>query len=105
LLIQEKYQEMFFKNEPNKIVKIFPKNLTNIEEFQNIIFQMNIARNELRKTEGLEKFHKFINNCCDGGLISRQEAVSMIPPLLMQAKPGLKLLDMCAAPGKTKYLN
>ena len=33
------------------------------------------------------------------GNISRQEAVSMIPPLLMDVRPGMTVLDMCAAPG------
>ncbi|KAB1281340.1 tRNA -methyltransferase [Camelus dromedarius] len=39
------------------------------------------------------------------GNISRQEAVSMIPPLLLNAHPHHKILDMCAAPGsKTAQL-
>lgn len=33
------------------------------------------------------------------GDISRQEAVSMIPPLLLDVQPGHSVLDMCAAPG------
>ncbi|MFQ5621667.1 MAG: NOL1/NOP2/sun family putative RNA methylase, partial [Candidatus Nanoarchaeia archaeon] len=28
-----------------------------------------------------------------------QEAVSMVPPLALDVKPGMKVLDMCAAPG------
>ncbi|KAH0618043.1 hypothetical protein JD844_016993 [Phrynosoma platyrhinos] len=39
------------------------------------------------------------------GNISRQEAVSMIPPLLLNVQPHHKILDMCAAPGsKTAQL-
>ena len=39
------------------------------------------------------------------GNISRQEAVSMIPPLLMTVKSGMTVLDLCAAPGsKTAQL-
>ncbi|OBS80219.1 hypothetical protein A6R68_21577 [Neotoma lepida] len=39
------------------------------------------------------------------GNISRQEAVSMIPPLLLNVEPHHKILDMCAAPGsKTTQL-
>ncbi|CAI9620004.1 unnamed protein product [Staurois parvus] len=39
------------------------------------------------------------------GNISRQEAVSMIPPVLLDVQPHHKILDMCAAPGsKTKQL-
>jgi 16S rRNA C967 or C1407 C5-methylase (RsmB/RsmF family) len=33
------------------------------------------------------------------GNMSRQEAVSMVPPLLMDIKPHQWVLDMCAAPG------
>jgi multisite-specific tRNA:(cytosine-C5)-methyltransferase len=33
------------------------------------------------------------------GNISRQEVVSMIPPLVMDLQPGMTVLDMCAAPG------
>ncbi len=43
--------------------------------------------------------------CLCQGNISRQEAVSMIPPLLLDVKPHHKVLDMCAAPGsKTAQL-
>ena len=35
----------------------------------------------------------------DSGRTTRQEAASMLPPLLLDAKPGDLLLDLCAAPG------
>ncbi|KAF3828757.1 hypothetical protein GH733_004663 [Mirounga leonina] len=69
----------------------------------------------MRKSPQLEKFHQFlvsetesdytcISNILTGN-ISRQEAVSMIPPLLLNAHPHHKILDMCAAPGsKTTQL-
>ena len=39
------------------------------------------------------------------GNISRQETVSMIPPIVLDVKPHHKVLDMCAAPGsKTAQL-
>ena len=39
------------------------------------------------------------------GNISRQETVSMIPPLVLDVQPHHKVLDMCAAPGsKTAQL-
>uniref|UniRef100_A0A671LBH5 tRNA (cytosine(34)-C(5))-methyltransferase n=1 Tax=Sinocyclocheilus anshuiensis TaxID=1608454 RepID=A0A671LBH5_9TELE len=44
-------------------------------------------------------------SCSWSGNISRQEAVSMIPPLLLKIEPQHKILDMCAAPGsKTAQL-
>lgn len=33
------------------------------------------------------------------GLIFPQEAASMIPPVVLEVKPNLRVLDMCAAPG------
>lgn len=35
----------------------------------------------------------------DSGLISRQEIVSMIPPMLCDIKSHHSVFDMCAAPG------
>lgn len=43
--------------------------------------------------------HDFSPCCIFKGNISRQEAVSMIPPLLMDIQPHQWVLDMCAAPG------
>jgi 16S rRNA C967 or C1407 C5-methylase (RsmB/RsmF family) len=41
----------------------------------------------------------------DSGDITRQEAVSMVPPLALNVQPTHKCLDMCAAPGsKTSQL-
>ena len=41
----------------------------------------------------------------DAGSISRQEAVSMVPPLFLDVHPHHTVLDMCAAPGsKTQQL-
>ena len=37
----------------------------------------------------------------DAGLISRQELVSMIPPLLLDVQSTDIVFDMCAAPGNT----
>jgi 16S rRNA C967 or C1407 C5-methylase (RsmB/RsmF family) len=80
-------------------IKITAKNLTNLPGVRDLIFNINIPRVELKKNENLSKFHKFIQNSVDAGLISRQEAVSMIPPILMEVNPSDKVLDTCAAPG------
>jgi 16S rRNA C967 or C1407 C5-methylase (RsmB/RsmF family) len=37
------------------------------------------------------------------GAITRQEAVSMIPPLLLAVEPAHRVLDMCAAPGSKTF--
>jgi 16S rRNA C967 or C1407 C5-methylase (RsmB/RsmF family) len=62
-------------------------------------WEINCPRSILRKSPGLAKFHRFLISETEVGNISRQEAVSMIPVLLMDIKPGFYVLDMCAAPG------
>ncbi|ORX99070.1 S-adenosyl-L-methionine-dependent methyltransferase [Basidiobolus meristosporus CBS 931.73] len=63
------------------------------------------SRSQLRKSPELSKFHKFLVSETDVGNISRQEAVSMLPPLLLDVQPHHWVMDMCAAPGsKTAQL-
>uniref|UniRef100_A0A8C6S777 tRNA (cytosine(34)-C(5))-methyltransferase n=1 Tax=Neogobius melanostomus TaxID=47308 RepID=A0A8C6S777_9GOBI len=65
----------------------------------------NMSRKIIRKSPLLEKFHQFLVSETESGNISRQEAVSMIPPLLLSIESHHKILDMCAAPGsKTAQL-
>ncbi|XP_076016043.1 RNA cytosine C(5)-methyltransferase NSUN2 [Genypterus blacodes] len=65
----------------------------------------NLSRKIIRKSPLLEKFHQFLVSETESGNISRQEAVSMIPPLLLKIQSHHKILDMCAAPGsKTAQL-
>ena len=97
LLSDELLKSLLGQNDPG--IKIFPKSLTNFPEWKDLVYHINIPRMELKKNESLSKFHKFIQKSVDSGLISRQEAVSMIPPMLMQCKPTDKIFDMCAAPG------
>ncbi|KNC74146.1 hypothetical protein SARC_13298 [Sphaeroforma arctica JP610] len=59
----------------------------------------------IRKHAELKRFHEFLVNCDQVGSISRQEAVSMIPPVVLNVQKGDVVLDMCASPGsKTKQL-
>ena len=85
--------------EQSNLIKIELKNLTSFKEWLNLVYNININRMELKKNDLLKNFHKFIQFGVDGGVISRQEAVSMIPPMLMQTLPNDKIFDMCAAPG------
>ncbi|XP_058917164.1 RNA cytosine C(5)-methyltransferase NSUN2 [Kogia breviceps] len=72
---------------------------------EELAWHTNLSRKILRKSPQLEKFHQFLVSETEAGNISRQEAVSMIPPLLLNAQPHHKILDMCAAPGsKTTQL-
>ncbi len=53
----------------------------------------------IRLSEKYKRLHKFINLQHEAGFIVRQEAVSMIPPVFLQACIGEAVLDVCAAPG------
>ena len=58
-----------------------------------------IPSNIFRKMEGLKTIHKIIDMSKEAGLITRQELVSMMPPILSDIKSHHAVLDMCAAPG------
>lgn len=71
----------------------------------NVLFEMMIPRELLKKHLGLKEVHKLVMQLADSGLITRQEIVSMLPPLLLDVKADHSILDMCAAPGsKTAQL-
>ncbi|KAG9100432.1 hypothetical protein FRC06_004141, partial [Ceratobasidium sp. 370] len=68
-------------------------------------WQFDVSKSVLRKTPEYKKFHNFLVYETEVGNISRQEAVSMIPPLLLDVQPHHNVIDMCAAPGsKTAQL-
>lgn len=70
-----------------------------------LAWQMNITRKDIRSNEAYYKLHNFLISETEHGTISRQETVSMIPPLVLDVQPHHKILDMCAAPGsKTAQL-
>jgi 16S rRNA C967 or C1407 C5-methylase (RsmB/RsmF family) len=65
---------------------------------------MFISRKALKRTPALEKFHKYIHANTESGNITRQEAVSMIPPLFMDVEPYHRVLDMCAVGFCIQYM-
>lgn len=64
-----------------------------------LAWSMTTPKNVIRRFPPFASFQKFLVAETDVGNISRQEVVSMIPPLLMDIRPGMTVLDMCAAPG------
>ncbi len=76
--------------EPPTVIPWYPDQLA---------WQMTTPKNVVRRFAPFASFQKFLVSETNVGNISRQEAVSMIPPLLMDVKPGMKVLDLCAAPG------
>jgi 16S rRNA C967 or C1407 C5-methylase (RsmB/RsmF family) len=86
-------------------IKIKPFNLCNTPKLHNMIYNINIPRFDLKRNNSLANFHNFVQKSVASGLISRQEAVSMIPPILTEVMPGEIIFDTCAAPGsKTAQL-
>ncbi|KAF5390600.1 hypothetical protein D9757_002741 [Collybiopsis confluens] len=70
-----------------------------------LAWQFNVPKKVLRKSPEFKKFHSFLVFETEVGNISRQEAVSMLPPLFLDVKPHHMVMDMCAAPGsKTAQL-
>ncbi|KAF7335998.1 S-adenosyl-L-methionine-dependent methyltransferase [Mycena sanguinolenta] len=64
-----------------------------------LAWQFNVPKKVLRKQPEFKGFHSFLVFETEVGNISRQEAVSMLPPLFMDVEPHHKVMDMCAAPG------
>ncbi len=89
-----------------------------------LAYRVDVSRKFIRQSAACQRFHTFLVTESEQGNISRQEAVSMIPPLLMAVEPHHKvmdsgwrggrpaphphprprrrcrqILDMCAAPG------
>ncbi|KXG50666.1 tRNA (C5-cytosine) methyltransferase, NCL1 [Penicillium griseofulvum] len=83
-----KYENEFV--EPPRPVSWYPDQLA---------WSMTTPKNVIRRFAPFASFQKFLVAETDVGNISRQEVVSMIPPLLIDARPGMTVLDMCAAPG------
>jgi multisite-specific tRNA:(cytosine-C5)-methyltransferase len=72
---------------------------------EKLAWHMTIPKSVIRKNPNFTPLQKFLVSETAVGNISRQEVVSMIPPLFMGVEPGMSVLDMCAAPGsKTAQL-
>lgn len=68
-------------------------------------YKVNIDRKAIRKTEEYAEFHEWLKLHTNNGNITRQEAVSMVPPLALNVNYTHRCLDTCAAPGsKTTQL-
>lgn len=71
----------------------------------HLAWQIDTSKKVIRKNEQFAKTQRFLVIETDVGNISRQEAVSMIPPIVLEVEPHHTVLDMCAAPGsKTAQL-
>eukprot|EP00934_Nitzschia_sp_Nitz4_P001853 Nitzschia sp. Nitz4//scaffold40_size135432//106302//108761//NITZ4_003262-RA/size135432-processed-gene-0.154-mRNA-1//1//CDS//3329551273//1853//frame0 len=68
-------------------------------------YQLSLDRQTIRRNTSLNPFHNWLKVQTEAGFVTRQETVSMIPPVVLDPQPDDKCLDMCAAPGsKTSQL-
>ncbi|OAA56681.1 methyltransferase [Niveomyces insectorum RCEF 264] len=65
----------------------------------NLAWWTTTPKTVIRKFPPFAAFQRFLVSETSVGNISRQEVVSMIPPLLLDVRPGMAVLDLCAAPG------
>ncbi|KAK7306103.1 hypothetical protein VNO77_44023 [Canavalia gladiata] len=70
---------------------------------ENLAWHSNFSRKQLRKNRTLGRFHEFLKLENEIGNITRQEAVSMVPPLFLDVHSNHFVLDMCAAPGSKTF--
>eukprot|EP00898_Chlorokybus_atmophyticus_P000654 jgi/Chlat1/158/Chrsp1S03099 len=70
---------------------------------EELAWQLNMSRMQLRKHPVLQRLHEFMKRANDAGSITRQEAVSMVPPFFLDVQPHHQILDMCAAPGSKTF--
>ncbi|XP_024545501.1 tRNA (cytosine(34)-C(5))-methyltransferase [Selaginella moellendorffii] len=69
----------------------------------DLAWHLSFSRRQLRKASILQRIHEFLKEENELGNITRQEAVSMVPPLFLDVKPNHRILDMCAAPGSKTF--
>jgi 16S rRNA C967 or C1407 C5-methylase (RsmB/RsmF family) len=68
-------------------------------------YQFSLDRNTIRRNPCLQQFHKWLKVQTAAGFVTRQETVSMIPPIVLNPESHHVVLDLCAAPGsKTSQL-
>ena len=66
---------------------------------EGLAYSMTTPKNVVRKYDAFKEFQRFLVSETGVGNISRQEVVSMIPPLVLDVQPHHSVLDLCAAPG------
>ncbi|GMI67930.1 hypothetical protein like AT2G22400 [Hibiscus trionum] len=69
----------------------------------NLAWQSNFSRMQIRKNQTLERFHEFLKLETEIGNISRHKTVSMVPPLFLDVHPDHFVVDVCAAPGSKTF--
>lgn len=66
---------------------------------ESLAWQINCSKAQLRRLPTLSALFEAMKEHNATGAITRQEAVSMVPPLFLDVQPHHMVLDTCAAPG------
>ncbi|KAM0832438.1 hypothetical protein ACQ4PT_064901 [Festuca glaucescens] len=69
----------------------------------NLAWHLNFSRMQLRRNQALESFHEFLKQENEVGNITRQEAVSMVPPLFLKVQPDHHILDNESKPQRLEF--
>ncbi|GMF32719.1 unnamed protein product [Phytophthora fragariaefolia] len=96
----------------DRLTNEFPKAFANVEHLEGQplspprngrAWQLDCGKTALSKgardNTAIQDFRSFLLHHTAEGNLSRQEAVSMVPALLLGVHPHHRVLDMCAAPG------
>lgn len=58
---------------------------------EGLAWQLQLTRKDIRRSEAYFRLHNFLIAETNSGNISRQEVVSMVPPLVLDVKPSHKV--------------
>lgn len=61
---------------------------------EELAWQLQLTRKDIRRSEAYFRLHNFLIAETNSGNISRQEVVSMVPPLVLDVKPSHKVLRL-----------
>lgn len=70
-----------------------------IDKSYGVICKLSISKPEMKKNSNLSTFRNWLHMHTEVGDVTRQEFVSMLPPLFLNTESNHKVIDMCAAPG------
>lgn len=70
-----------------------------IDPSNGIICKLTVSRPEMKKNANLHPFRDWLHMHTEVGDITRQEFVSMLPPIFLNVESNHSVVDMCAAPG------
>lgn len=98
-LLLETIKSSFFKEILNTQAKESSENNEEAKEIlksipfypDELAWQLQLTRKDIRRSEAYFKLHNFLIVETDCGGISRQEVVSMVPPLVLDVKPSHKV--------------